>query len=49
MIMMGLGCISVSRRGETKETWAKLSTNGNVECEVTFHPSIPSSMKWLYL
>lgn len=29
MIMMGLKCISVSRRGNTKETKVKLFTNGN--------------------
>jgi len=31
MIMMGLKCISVSRRGDTKETRIKLFTNGNAE------------------
>jgi hypothetical protein len=29
MIMMGLKCISVSRRGDTKETRIKLFTDGN--------------------
>jgi len=29
MIMMGLKCISVSRRGNTKEKKVKLFTNGN--------------------
>jgi len=33
MIMMGLECISVSGKGETKNTWIKLFTNGNVKKE----------------
>jgi hypothetical protein len=31
MIMMGLGCINVSRRGETKEIGVKLFVDGNAE------------------
>jgi hypothetical protein len=33
MIMMGLRCINVSKRGETKETIVKLFTNGNAKKE----------------
>jgi hypothetical protein len=33
MIMMGLRCISVSRRGDTKETKVKLFTNGDAKKE----------------
>jgi hypothetical protein len=33
MIMMGLRCISVSRRGDTKETRIKLLTDGNAKKE----------------
>jgi hypothetical protein len=33
MIMMGLGCTSVFKRGETKEIGVKLFIDGNVEKE----------------
>jgi len=33
MIMMGLWCISVSKRGETKEIRVKLFIDGNAEKE----------------
>jgi hypothetical protein len=31
MIMMGLKCINVSRRGDTKETKIELFTDGNAK------------------
>jgi hypothetical protein len=31
MIMMGLECISVSKRGKTKNTWIKLFIDGNAK------------------
>jgi hypothetical protein len=33
MIMMGFRCISVSRRGETKETKIKLFIDGNIKAK----------------
>jgi len=33
MIMMGLGCISVSKRGEIKEIGVKLFVDGNAKKE----------------
>jgi hypothetical protein len=33
MIMMGLRCINISKRGEKKETIVKLFTNGNAKKE----------------
>jgi hypothetical protein len=33
MIMMGLGCMNVSRKGEIKETKVKLSIDGNAKKE----------------
>jgi hypothetical protein len=33
MIMMGFGCISVSRRGETKEIGVEMFIDGNAEKE----------------